>query len=79
MPVSVRSIATVYSSILSEALIYLTQIVKSGQNRIVVGTSHVNSDCFEVKVGMHQGLALNSLLFMIVMKTVSSYMQMVWL
>jgi len=32
-------------------------------------TVYSNPKCFEVKVGMHQGSALNPLLFVIVMET----------
>ena len=39
--------------------------------RTVMRTDHGNSDCFEVKDGMQQGLALSPLLFVIVMETVS--------
>jgi len=38
--------------------------------KTVVITVCSNSKCFEVKVGMHQGLALSPLLFVIVMVAV---------
>jgi len=38
----------------------------------VVRTAYVNSKCFDVKVGMLQGSALNPLLFVIVTETISS-------
>ena len=39
--------------------------------KTVVRTVYGNSECFEVKVGMHQGSALSPLLFMIVIETIS--------
>ena len=39
--------------------------------KTVVRTVHGNSKSFEVKVGMHQGSALSSLLFVIVMEAIS--------
>jgi len=39
--------------------------------KTVVRTVYGNSECFEVKVGMHQGSALSPLLFVIVMEAVS--------
>jgi len=39
--------------------------------KIVVRTVYGNSNCFEVKVGMHQGSALSPLLFVIVMEAIS--------
>jgi len=36
--------------------------------KTVVRTVYGNSHCFEVKVSMHQGLALSPLLFMIVIE-----------
>ena len=38
--------------------------------RTAVRTVHVNSDNFEVKVGMHQGSVLNPLLFEIVIEAI---------
>ena len=39
--------------------------------KTVVRTVFGNSNCFEVKVGMHQGSALSSLLFVIVIEAIS--------
>ena len=39
--------------------------------KTVVRTVYGNSECFEVKVGMHQGSALSALLFVIVMEAIS--------
>ena len=39
--------------------------------KIVVRTVYGNTECFEVKVGMHQGSALSPLLFVIVMEAIS--------
>jgi len=39
--------------------------------KTVARTVYGNSNCFEVKVGMHQGLALSPLLFVIVMEALS--------
>ena len=39
--------------------------------KTIVRTVYGNSKSFEVKVGMHQGSALSSLLFMIVMEAIS--------
>jgi len=39
--------------------------------KTVVKTAYGNSNGFEVKVGLHQGSALNPLLFAIVMKALS--------
>jgi len=36
--------------------------------KTVVRTVYGNSNCFELKIGMHQGLALSPLLFVIVME-----------
>jgi len=40
-----------------------------------VRTVYGSSKCFEVKVGMHQGLALSQLLFVIVMEAISKRFQ----
>ena len=40
--------------------------------KTVVRTVHGNSECFEVKVGMHQGSALSPLLFVTVMEAISA-------
>jgi len=39
--------------------------------KTVIRTVYGNSNCFEVKVGMHQGSALSPLLFVIVMEALS--------
>jgi len=39
--------------------------------KTVVRTVYGNSNCFEVKVSMHQGSALSPLLFVIVMEALS--------
>jgi len=39
--------------------------------KTVVRTVYGNTKCFEVNVGMHQGSALSSLLFVIVMQALS--------
>jgi len=39
--------------------------------KTAVRTVYGNSNCFKVKVGMHQGSALSSLLFVIVMEALS--------
>jgi len=39
--------------------------------KTVVKTVFGNSNCFEVKVGMHQGSVLSPLLFVIVMESIS--------
>jgi len=39
--------------------------------KTVVRTVYGNSNCFEVKFGMHQGFALSSFLFVIVMEALS--------
>ena len=39
--------------------------------KTVVRTVYGNSECFEVKVGMHQGSALSPLLSVIVMEAIS--------
>jgi len=39
--------------------------------KTVVRTVYGNHNCFEVKIGMHQGSALSPLLFVIVMKALS--------
>jgi len=39
--------------------------------KTVVRTVYSNNNCFEVKVGMHQGLGLGSLLFVIVLEALS--------
>ena len=39
--------------------------------KTVVRTVYGNSSCYEVKVGMHQGSALSSLLFVIVTEAIS--------
>jgi len=39
--------------------------------KTVVRTVYGNSECFEVKVGMHQGSALSPLLFVMVMEAIS--------
>jgi len=44
--------------------------------RTLVRTVHGNSDNFEVKVGMHQGSALSTLLFVIVMEAISREFEM---
>jgi len=47
--------------------------------KTVVRTAYGNSNCFEVKVSMHQGSALSPLLFVIVMEALSgefSYLTM---
>ena len=40
--------------------------------KTVVRTVYDNSNCFEVKVGMHQGSALSPLLFVMVMEALST-------
>ena len=52
---------------------WLTAAVMSMYNgaKTVVRTVYGNSECFEVKVGMHQGSALSPLLFVIVMEAIS--------
>jgi len=39
--------------------------------KTVVRTAYGNINCFEVKIGMHQGSALSPLLFVVVMKALS--------
>jgi len=40
--------------------------------KTVVRTVYGNSNCFEVKVGLHQGSALSSMLFVTVMEALST-------
>ena len=43
----------------------------TGAKTVVLRTVYGNSECFEIKVGMHQGSALSPLLFVIVMEAIS--------
>jgi len=49
----------------------MTTLQGADNGKTVVRTVYGNSNCFEVKVGMHQGSALSPLLFVIVMESLS--------
>ena len=52
-------------------LIAAVMSVYIGARTVVVRTVYGNSECFEVKVGMHQDSALSPLFFVIVMEAIS--------